>query len=373
MQWKFETFREGKLDAHFARRKSIVDISKEIPKFGPGRRGGGYVTECDYCGTVFFTMSRNRHFCNSECRLKFLKNKRINDERKMPDKYTILHKVCSTCSQSFEITAEKIKHGKGVFCSNQCKSRGILKNHMFVWDYKCVVCGRKFRHGYPEHYCSVECRHADTRKPRPQSDVIFLNRKLLLKMHKDELDIKKRRKADLGDKIDHNRYPVCDLFDRYHKNINGVPSHEFADTDVILRAGASDIPEFSENSENDGEYIPLDTWKNIDYDDENVYKLPDGSMSYPKTRRYIMRTNGVFKWSYPDRQTASATDDDDECNTDDENSDPINNDEELTSCEIEDPRIKVLESGYDYGGFEIPPGSTIDDLRPDCYLKIKPC
>jgi hypothetical protein len=371
MQWPIKDFREGKLDKYFAKRGSIISVSKLVPKFGIGSRGGGYITECDNCGTVFFTSSLNRHFCNNECRKQYEDRARGLTIAKNPERYDVLHRLCNVCNTQFETTGNQIKKGRGLYCSNKCKYEGIFKRKLFFWRYKCIVCGRVFKYSYPYHYCSVECMKKDN-TPRYNKDVILMNVPLLRSRYLKELATKKDRVTDLAGRKDENRYPHIDLYERFKDYIEGKPLNEFDDQSVVLEEFQNvglnpTIIESEENGEDYENFVLLTRWIDIDYEDEKIYQLPDGSMSHPKTRKQIMRKNNCFSWNYAERRARFEG----ENVTNDNNSNTVNvEDLELV---IEDPRIKVLESGYDYGGFEIPPGSTIDDLRPDCYLKIKPC
>jgi hypothetical protein len=371
MQWPIKDFRDGLLDDYFRKRGSVISLTKLVPKYGKGARGGGYVTECNNCGTVFFTTALNKHFCDESCRKQYNDRMRGIDHKIHPEKYDKLHRLCNVCNGEFETTGAQIRKGRGLYCSNKCKFEGSFKRKLFFWNYKCIVCGRVFKYSYPYHYCSTECLRKDNQM-RMHKDVIVMNIPLLRSKYKKELIAKKDREIDLHGKPDPNPYPHMKLYKTLEKYIEEKPVNGFDDQSVVVdefkNAGIKPTPvESYEPGESYENFIKLTRWITIDFEDDNIYELPDGSMSYPKTRRRVMHKNKCFEWDYADRRAEYERCKDFKY----EGSDDVNNEIESTSneSEPEDIRIGILASGYDYGGFEIPVGSTIDDLRLDGYLK----
>jgi len=72
----------------------------------------------------------------------------------------IIHKKCKICSKSFITTLERIKFGRGKYCSRECQFKGMFKQDKVI----CSICDKLFTLSHSRaikhkrHYCSKSCR-----------------------------------------------------------------------------------------------------------------------------------------------------------------------------------------------------------------------
>jgi hypothetical protein len=93
---------------------------------------------CRFCGNVFITTRKDKHYCNKKCQ-RSVHKKEFGAKR---------------CEQCGEFFVKKSANQR--FCSHNCKdafhySRQTIK-------HICPICGKVFEGSTVQIYCSVACR-----------------------------------------------------------------------------------------------------------------------------------------------------------------------------------------------------------------------
>jgi len=74
----------------------------------------------------------------------------------------LIERICLTCNISFQIENNRIKHGRGKFCSVECKNKGTPKRSTVKLE--CAVCKKIFERSKSQirskhHFCSRGCAY----------------------------------------------------------------------------------------------------------------------------------------------------------------------------------------------------------------------
>ena len=152
---------------------------------------------CSQCGIEHFVQQENfsqgkGYLCT---RCKNAKKKSIKSQpkgRKKSRKKTSSYKICLICGKEFYVRPSMLKAGKGKYCSRECASKAqklkdtvpcpwcgklfvkragqiycsrscsAYANHALHGrqpdhTQRCIVCGKKFKHGVTKQICSTAC------------------------------------------------------------------------------------------------------------------------------------------------------------------------------------------------------------------------
>jgi len=74
---------------------------------------------------------------------------------------TLIDVTCEQCGKVFQIAPGRLKHGRGKYCSRECKYNAVKPAPKQTYTHTCKRCGKAFAATTRRHstYCSKECAY----------------------------------------------------------------------------------------------------------------------------------------------------------------------------------------------------------------------
>lgn len=156
---------------------------KKRPLTGNGSRGGGYICVCDYCGQAFHTYTKNRKFCDTNCKARYASEHRKPAYiSRMGQLHGIVTRRCECCGNTFEIKHSFLYIGRGVFCSVECYHK--MRPLQAQW-FVCNRCGTQFK-ALSDRNSKFCCNECDKLAPRYDDNDAFFNYEPILRDNESE-------------------------------------------------------------------------------------------------------------------------------------------------------------------------------------------
>lgn len=187
----YDKFQSNKKDLRITRKKRIIlecsicgkkiwtapyYANKEIRKFCSkechsewnsqnlnGENNGNFnsiLLKCDYCGKekyhpVYRTIEYKKHFCDTKCMGKW-QSENLSGENARSWNGGQVKRICETCNKEFYIEVNRLKSGRGRFCSISCyatwQSIYRIKEKSFAWNPEISETKRVTSRQYNEYF-----------------------------------------------------------------------------------------------------------------------------------------------------------------------------------------------------------------------------